>query len=336
MVSYILLIGLIPFVSYGFIIPPMKKPIISYKLNHNIHMIEDKPKINKMASIGKLMRIESVIPTSLLSFMGGWISYPSLGGLIQSSAFWAAAFTTQCIMTGSMVINDIFDRAIDAINHPERPLVNGSVTLIEAIMLSVALFGSAQLIAFQFLPSPLPQFVAGIIGTLVLYTPVFKHIPFIKNLVCSSVVASSVAFSGYAVSGSWTSNPWLLNMTQLLFVCSIYIELLLDIHDCEGDRQHHIYTLPVLLGKDGTACFGFAMITLGAIDILHKTVITYPKIVPFGFLCVYAPFFVRLWDCKRNNYSASSIKHATRKTMPSLLLALSMIMYLSSKKSIPR
>jgi 4-hydroxybenzoate polyprenyltransferase len=331
MFLYIVILSTIPII-HGFIIPPIKtsKPSVHILKNH-VDIVNNS-KTNKIMNIGKLMRIESVLPTSLLSFMGGWISYPGLGGLLQSSAFWASAFATQCIMTGSMVINDIFDRSIDAINHPERPLVDGSVSLMEAILLAIGLFGSAQLVALRFLPSPLPQFVAIVIGTLVLYTPVFKHIPFIKNLLCSSIVASSVAFSGYAVSGSWTSNPWLLTMTQLLFVCSIYIELLLDIHDCEGDRQHHIYTLPVLLGKDGTACFSLSMITLGTIDILHKTIITYPKIVPFGFLCVYAPFFVRLWDCKRDNYSTASIKRATRKTMPSLLIALSMIMYLSSKK----
>jgi geranylgeranylglycerol-phosphate geranylgeranyltransferase len=235
-------------------------------------------------------------------------------------------------MTGSMVINDIFDRAIDAINHPERPLVDGSVSLQEAIAVAVGLFGSAQVVAMYFLPIPLPKIVTGVIGTLLLYTPVFKRIPFMKNFICSSVVASSVAFTGYAVSGSLTNNPWLLTMTKLLFVCSIYIELLLDIHDCEGDRKNRIYTLPVLFGKDSAACFGLSMITLGTIDILHKTIITYPKIVPFGFLCVYAPFFVRLWNCKRENYSTSSIKRATRKTMPSLLMALSMILYLSTKK----
>jgi len=332
MLLYLLILSAIPII-HGFIIPPIKisKPSIRVLKNH-IHIADDNPKLNKIASIGKLMRIESVLPTSLLCFMGGWINYPSVHGLIQSSSFWAASFATQCVMTGSMVINDIFDRSIDAINHPERPLINGSVSLGEAILLAIGLFGSAQLVALRFLPSPLPKIVAIVIGTLVLYTPVFKHIPFIKNLVCSSVVASSVAFVGYAVSRSWTSNPWLLTMTQLLFVCSIYIELMLDIHDCEGDRQHHIYTLPVLFGKDGTACFSLSMITLGTIDILHKTVITYPKIVPFGFLCVYAPFFIRLLDCKRNNYSAVSIKRATHKTMPSLLIALSMIMYLSTKK----
>jgi len=332
MLLYLLILSAIPII-HGFIIPPIKisKPSIRVLKNH-IHIADDNPKLNKIASIGKLMRIESVLPTSLLCFMGGWINYPSVHGLIQSSSFWAASFATQCVMTGSMVINDIFDRSIDAINHPERPLINGSVSLGEAILLAIGLFGSAQLVALRFLPSPLPKIVAIVIGTLVLYTPVFKHIPFIKNLVCSSVVASSVAFVGYAVSRSWKSNPWLLTMTQLLFVCSIYIELMLDIHDCEGDRQHHIYTLPVLFGKDGTACFSLSMITLGTIDILHKTIITYPKIVPFGFLCVYAPFFIRLWDCKRNNYSAVSIKRATHKTMPSLLIALSMIMYLSTKK----
>jgi 4-hydroxybenzoate polyprenyltransferase len=332
MLLYLLILSTIP-IFHGFIIPPIKTSKSSIRiLKNHIHIADENPKLNKIASIGKLMRIESVLPTSVLCFMGGWINYPSVHGLIQSSSFWAASFATQCVMTGSMVINDIFDRSIDAINHPERPLINGSVSLSEAILLAIGLFGTAQLVALRFLPSPLPKIVAIVIGTLVLYTPVFKHIPFIKNLVCSSVVASSVAFVGYAVSGSWTSNPWLLTMTQLLFVCSIYIELLLDIHDCEGDRQHHIYTLPVLLGKDGTACFSLSMITLGTIDILYKTVITYPKIVPFGFLCVYLPFFIRLWDCKRNNYSAVSIKRATRKTMPSLLIALSMIMYLSSKK----
>ena len=285
---------------------------------------------SKIEIIGKLMRVKSVLPTAILSLMGGLINCPNIVLLLQSKSFLASAIITQCIMTGSMVINDIFDMQIDSINHPQRPLVSGAVTVKEAILITIGLFGTAQLLSLRFLSTSLQMFVSIVIWTLILYTPFYKYIPFVKNFTCSSIVSGIILFSGYSVSGSFI-NPLLFTMTKLIFVCSLYIELLLDIYDSEGDRQNSIYTLPVLLSKDSTTCITFAIITLGAIDIVNQTIRVYPKIVPFGFACVYLPFFVRLWECKRENYSASSIKRATRNTMPSLILALFIIMYISTK-----
>jgi 4-hydroxybenzoate polyprenyltransferase len=97
-----------------------------------------------------------------------------------------------------------------------------------------------------------------------LYTPLFKRIFFIKNLVCATVVASTIPFASIA-----TLNPiqlfsygynvhdfeWMVLATQMVFSASMYIEVLLDILDYDGDKSHGIRTIPVVMGRNNALIF---------------------------------------------------------------------------------
>ncbi|MFI5415080.1 MAG: UbiA family prenyltransferase, partial [Candidatus Lutacidiplasmatales archaeon] len=54
-------------------------------------------------------------------------------GLPTSSAFWLvlllAALSTACVTAGGNVVNDILDRESDRTNHPDRPLVTGTISV---------------------------------------------------------------------------------------------------------------------------------------------------------------------------------------------------------------
>jgi geranylgeranylglycerol-phosphate geranylgeranyltransferase len=156
-------------------------------------------------------------------------------------------------MSASMVINDLFDIELDKVNNPTRPLITGEITKTEAIVLSSVLLAITEILSFYFLSKNLQIITKISTINIIMYTPIFKKIPIIKNISCASIIAFSVLFTGLASSTqnmSSTKIEYLISFVRLLFLGSLYNEIILDILDYEGDKQNNINTIPVLFGKD--------------------------------------------------------------------------------------
>jgi len=209
---------------------------------------------NKLAGLIKLIRPKSILPTLLLNLSGGWIMNPSFNNLIHSTSFIVATVNTILVLMSSMVINDVYDYKIDKVNNPSRPIASGQVKIYEAVLLSLLLVGSAETLSMRFLPENLQLIIHFAIINIALYTPVFKRLPFIKNLSCAFLVSFTVFFSGLSSSTIvMTQNKnfgFLAIALSLVFYGSLSNEILLDIRDYEGDKKHGIVTIPVLFGKD--------------------------------------------------------------------------------------
>lgn len=157
---------------------------------------------------------------------------PSFTSLIKSSSFIYTCIITQIIMFASMILNDLFDINVDKINNPSRPLVNQIISVYEAIISSILLYILAFLLNNYKLTG-----ISRIIGNnclilSILYTPIFKKILIMKNLICSIMVCNSILFSGLLFYNGINSNTNILLLTKIvkiIFVSSLYIEILQDI-----------------------------------------------------------------------------------------------------------
>ena len=197
----------------------------------------------------QLIRYENIWPTAVLSASGGWIANPSWRSLLHSPPFLASIGITLLVMSSSMIINDIIDVSVDRINNPNKPLANGSITRMEAFFYLITMLCAAEGLSFYYNPFALQRILHGVIWMTLLYTPILKKIPLVKNLTCAFLVSFSILFSGMASNPSFHRNVDLLKILFIsLFYGSFHNEVLLDICDKEGDKQSGIYTLPVLFG----------------------------------------------------------------------------------------
>src|SRR4030042_4272612 len=99
-------------------------------------------------------------------------------------------FATGFMLTAaSMTINDYYDRAIDAINEPTRPIPSGAVSVKGA--LAFVVFLSAVGFAFAFLVS-LPCLVVAVISWVIVttYVTVGKRSGLAGNFLVSACVAT--------------------------------------------------------------------------------------------------------------------------------------------------
>jgi len=159
------------------------------------------------------------------------------------------AFLTGFTLTGSaMVINDYFDRDIDAVNEPGRPIPSGDVKPGEAIAYSLLLsfFGLAS----AYLTSLASLGVATLSWlVMMVYSTWGKRTGFPGNLMVSTCVALPFIYGGILVGNA--STPLLFSV--LAFLSNTGREVTKGIVDTEGDRIRGVKTIAVAYGVDKAA-----------------------------------------------------------------------------------
>jgi 4-hydroxybenzoate polyprenyltransferase len=275
----------------------------------------------KIFSALKLMRCNNIAPTMLLCFTGGFIQSKNIKTLLNSKNFIASSLITLCVMTNSMIINDLFDMSIDKINNPSRPLITGEIKPKEAIALFAFIATTAELLTQQ-LPDPAARACArSAMMTITLYTPLFKKIPLVKNVICSSLVAFSILFCGNTVAANNPLPLWIA--TQHVFAGSLHNEILLDIRDIEGDKSANINTIPVLFGEIAAWKLAACVILLNTVSFVKK--MSYQSI---PLLIATLPMFYNLYIMRTRGFNKNDIKSSVKQTTLPLFISL---LYLCSR-----
>ena len=171
-----------------------------------------------------------------------------------------AAFSASLTLSAGNIINDIKDIEIDKVNHPERPLITGKITVSQAKAEYVSLTFIALLLSFFI---NLPAFVIALSATvlLLLYSYYFKMVPILGNLIVSILTGMVFIYGGVAVS-----NPLAAIIPAIFaFLINLIREVVKDMQDVEGDLKQGVITFP---GKFGFSSSKLLVVELTAILFL--------------------------------------------------------------------
>jgi len=280
----------------------------------------------KVSAFFKLIRYKNLFPTFLLSFSGGWLMNPSLTNLFHSTTFIVAAINTLLIMCSSMILNDLFDRKVDKINNPTRPLITGEITIQEAFLSSVGLLGLAEYLSYSFLPSSLQLITQFSIIHIIVYTPFLKKILFIKNLACASIISFSVYFAGLASSMVYIPTHENFKLFSLFFILvflgSLYNELLLDMCDFKGDRSNGIVTVPVAFGNHVSWVLSSILINTNILFQSAALIYLYNLQIGLLFFILSSPALLRSYEIYQAKYTKDSVMLAVEETSKQLFFSL--------------
>lgn len=300
---------------YCFQIKPIIKPNLKLYSSPN----------NKLNGYLELIRYEYIFPTTLLNLSGGWIMNPSID-LLFNKPFIISVMNTLLIMSSSMILNDIYDIEIDKINNPGRPLVTGKISVNEAKILVFCLLGLTEILSNSFLDTNLNLIIQLSIINIIIYTPILKKITFVKNISCASLVAFSPIFSGLAANIN-NNYELLYILSGMIFLGSLFCEILLDICDKNGDEENNIITIPIKYGNDVSLKVTCIILIINIIfiftSISHNYDVKHGIILPI----IFSNIFNDLNKIKKSNYSNNLIRKTTMNT--NLYLFISLI-YLSS------
>lgn len=195
----------------------------------------------RLTAMIELSRPGNVLGAVILAVVGAYVA-AGVGRPLET----VVALTATGLGTAAgNAINDYFDRDIDAINRPNRPIPSGRVQPWEAKYYAAA----ALVIGFVLTIALLPPTAIGIavinLMLLVTYTRWFKGTPGVGNGVVGFLVGSAIWFGG-AAGGDLQATAVIGLLAGLATVTR---EIVKDIEDIPGDRTAGVKTLPIAIGS---------------------------------------------------------------------------------------
>ena len=205
--------------------------------------------MGKLSGFARLMRPINCAMMGFAVFVGAVLANPQF-----FNAEWLGVlygFVTGFMLTAaSMTINDYYDRAIDAINEPHRPIPSGIVSAREALAFVFVL--SAVGFVFAYLTSILCLVVAVISWVVVAtYVTVGKRSGLPGNLLVSTCVAIPFIYGSITVLNQVPLSVVLF--TLMAFLSNTGREITKGIVDVKGDKAEGIKTLAVRYGEKKAA-----------------------------------------------------------------------------------
>ncbi len=233
--------------------------------------------MGKVSGFVRLMRPINCAMMGFAVFVGAVLAHPQFSNFDGLGILYG--FATGFMLTAaSMTINDYYDRAIDAINEPSRPIPSGLVSARQALVFVFVL--SVVGFVFAYLTSILCLIVAIISWVvMVAYVTVGKRSGLPGNFLVSTCVAIPFIYGSIIVLSDVPLS--VLLFTLMAFLSNTGREITKGIVDVKGDKAEGIKTLAVRYGER-TAAVAAAVFYLLAVSLTPLPL--YLGIVSFWFI----------------------------------------------------
>ncbi len=169
----------------------------------------------------------------------GWVVEQSFA----NAKLWIAAVVVVLITAGANTMNDYFDLTADRVNRPTRPLPSGQVSPGTALAIALTEMSSGVLLS-KLLGNTAMGIALLATVLLILYTPFFKPLPLIGNVMVAGISAITFVFAGVVLG---QVEP-LLFPALVAFFFHLGRELLKDVQDFSGDHSSGYRTFPLVVG----------------------------------------------------------------------------------------
>ncbi|HEY9858078.1 MAG TPA: geranylgeranylglycerol-phosphate geranylgeranyltransferase [Candidatus Obscuribacterales bacterium] len=178
------------------------------------------------------------LPVGILAALAGCASIYVLDATAPLRAYLLTAFMLVCMTSAACAINDYWDLDKDRIDHPERPLPSGDLSLSQAWWAAIILFSCALIAA---LGAGILPFILVLTSTVLLwnYSHLLLYNGILGNLIVAVVVSALVLLGSLVIHQPFT----MLYPAGFLFCYALAKEIIWDIHDAEGDRSQGIITI---------------------------------------------------------------------------------------------
>ena len=258
---------------------------------------------DKIKSLILSMRLKTTPLGVLCVFVGGLVA----GASYNSFNLFLAMLTALFVGSGAQTINDYFDRELDKITHPERPIPKGILKPNEMLYFSILLLILGFFISI-FINLLCVGIVVFSIIMFIVYEKYSKKIGITGNITVAFVSALSFTYGGASVGNAIAS----FILSLIAFFIMVGRELIMDIRDCEGDKVYR-KTLPIQLGKKPAlyvACiFLFIAVAMTPVPyILNMLNIWYLVLIVFVDIIALFIVFDMLKDIKNVARAASIIR----------------------------
>jgi len=263
--------------------------------------------MGKLGGYLRLMRPVNCLMMGFAVIVGAALANPNVLNVFWSNLNLIYGFITGFALTAaSMAINDYYDREIDAINEPNRPIPRGTIKPKEALVFAFILTSIGFATAYLTNPTNLICLITAIVTwtIAVTYVTVGKRTGLLGNFLVSLCVATPFLYGSLAVTNWIESN--VLIFASIAFLSNTGREITKGIVDVKGDETQNVKTLAVRFGEK-TAAVAAALFYLSAVllspipwllNLVSLWFIPLVAVTDFGLV---ASSFMLLRDYSREN-----------------------------------
>jgi geranylgeranylglycerol-phosphate geranylgeranyltransferase len=205
--------------------------------------------MSKIDGFIRLMRPINCVMMGFAVLVGAVLATAHFGGLnwVNVSFGFVTGFT---FCAAAMVINDYYDRKIDAINEHHRPIPSGLIKPNEALGFVVVLCVVGFVFAFSV---SWACFLVAAISLVITatYLTVGKRSGLPGNFLVSACVAIPFIYGSFVSVNTVPLNVWLF--ASMAFLSNTGREITKGIVDVKGDRALGVKTLAVRFGEKAAA-----------------------------------------------------------------------------------
>lgn len=195
-----------------------------------------------------------------------------------------AALAAMAFTAGGNALNDVYDRETDKVNHPDRPLPSGRMSVRSAQAFVAAAFAASAVLAV-FVSVYCLLLVAVNAAVMVAYEASLKARGAPGNAAIAYLVGSLFLFAGAATfSDSLTPLARTSVLAALAFLATLGREITKDIEDMAGDVDRR--TLPQRVGAKGAGAVAAAALVLA---VALSAVPWIAGVLPWPFLAAVVP-----------------------------------------------
>jgi chlorophyll synthase len=221
------------------------------------------------------LRLQLMKPVTWVPLIWGVLCGAAASGGYRWSVPDVLAALACMVMSGPLLagytqtLNDYYDREIDAINEPYRPIPSGAIPLaqvrIQIILLLVAGLATAAALDVWAAHSTPVLFLLALGGSLVSFIYSAPPLKLKQNgwLGNYALGASYIALPWWAGQALFGQLTWVTVVLTLLYsVAGLGIAVVNDFKSVEGDRALGLRSLPVVFGIRRASWISAAMIDL--------------------------------------------------------------------------
>jgi len=208
--------------------------------------------MSRLSVYVRLMRPVNCLMMGFAVVVGATLASANVVGVFWPSIIFG--FLTGFLLTAaSMAINDYYDREIDAINEPNRPIPSGAIKPSEALGFAFILTLLGFAAAYLTNPTNILVFTTALISWIIVvtYVTVGKRTGLLGNFLVSLCVAIPFIYSSLAVTSTIELN--VLIFASMAFLSNTGREITKGIVDVQGDKTQNIKTLAVRFGEKKAA-----------------------------------------------------------------------------------
>lgn len=193
-----------------------------------------------------------------------------------------AAISFAFLVGGFNTLNGVFDKDIDEINKPKRPIAIGKISMSGGILYSIFLYALSIILAFFVNTVFLGIAIISIALTSFYSIPIIRlRSKFIINTMTGLVFYGILCpLAGWSL---YSSQPVPIYMIIFLFLLGSGIGITKDFEDVRGDSVFRIKTAPTVFGTRGASYItGFLI----AVSFVYLAAISLLRIIDVRYLAV--------------------------------------------------